>query len=139
MYSFMPTITASPRQKFDLHSEAHTLIRIYWIIYILRAATVEEITKVANKIGIDVPSSTILKFLYAMKVAEWIKEENAPTTYYYVYYDEDPFRYHYVDRKTKSGEHLTWKTRIAAQTAAERPRPSKVMNLVGRATTKVAI
>jgi hypothetical protein len=98
-------------EKFNPESEAHILIRIYWIIYILRAATVDEITKVANKIGIEVPSSTILKFLYAMKVADWIREETVTTTFYYVYYDEDPFRYAYKDTKTKSGEHLNWKAK----------------------------
>jgi hypothetical protein len=123
--------TVSATEAFLLSNRRHTMILIYWILHVLRAAIIKEIVEALDRFGIKENQDSVKRYLYCMRVAEWIGEKKyGHPTYYYPRIDRDPLEYAFNDVKIR--DHTRWKSIIAERlTSRALRRPKVVLELVG--------
>jgi hypothetical protein len=69
-------------EEFDILNARHIMISIFRCIFILRGASLTEVTKCIKLFGIAINSNDVHKYLYCMRVAEWISEQQYSNTVY---------------------------------------------------------
>jgi hypothetical protein len=119
-------------EKFDKESLRHRMILMFWCIWLLRGASLSEITSVIQLFGISINQNEAHKFLYCMKVAEWIADQQyGNTIYYYSRVDVDPFEYAFRD-SARSNDPIRWKSDIKdSMRRAKLQRPSPIVKAAG--------
>lgn len=115
------------------NSKRQLMILIFWMVYILRAALLSEIVDVLAKFGIQEKPNEVKKYLYCMRVAEWVDEKKyGHQVYYFLRVDHDPFEYAFND-DVKIREPIRWKSDIADQIIKQKlSRPKAILELVGK-------
>jgi len=82
------------KEVFDANNKRHIMILIFWIVQRLRGAILKEIGDSLLNFGVRESQENIHKYLYCMRVADWIGEKKyGNPTYYYPKVGRDPFEY----------------------------------------------
>jgi hypothetical protein len=119
------------KETFQPGNKRHIMILIFWIVQRLRGAILKEIAESLSHFGITETPENIRKYLYCMRVADWIGEKKyGHPVYYYPRIDHDPFEYAFSGT---ANDPLRFKSDVAAGISRRdlsRPRP--VLDLVGR-------
>lgn len=80
------------KETFSVHNKRHIMISIFWIVQRLRGAILKEIADSLAHFDISETPENIRKYLYCMRVADWIGEKKyGNPVYYYPQIDRDPF------------------------------------------------
>ena len=119
------------KELFNANNKRHIMILIFWIVQRLRGAILKDVGDSLLHFGITETSENIRKYLYCMRVAEWVGEKKyGNPIYYFPRIDRDPFEYAFTSAKN---DPLRLKSDIAAQMSKrDLSRPKPVLDLAGR-------
>jgi hypothetical protein len=119
-------------EEFDRTLPRHVMIAIFWCIYILRGATIKEITEILPLLNVVRTEAEIRKYLYCMRVAGWVEEtQYGHTVWFYNRVDIDPFNYSFKPGAPKR-DSLRWKSDIAeAIKRSHLRRPKPIVSAIG--------
>jgi hypothetical protein len=122
-------------EHFRLANESHRILLIYWLCFVLRGPTLSELLQANQLLGLNLSEKKISKFLYCMRVADWIRVVNVGVPYYVPYHDRDPFDYAFKKRgKQNFGRAQRIKADIAQLIKHEYARPIQVEEMLGGGT-----
>lgn len=116
--------------KYSSLEKNHIILTIYWIIYILRAATLSEIEKYMEIIGIELSQHNLKKYLYGMKVAEWIGIRNIGSKYYHTVADIEVLDYAFKSG-SENNSPSRWKLEVSSDIDRISKRPDALFNNAG--------
>ena len=121
-----------PKVVLDLTAPRHVMILIFWVVYVFRSATVQEIVESLQRFGVSETEEMVRKYLYCMLVAEWIAEKKyGHLTYYYNRVDIDPFEYAFTSGSPLR-DSVRWKRDLAWRMRRDPlKRPKPVLQLIG--------
>lgn len=119
------------KETFNASNKRHIMILIFWIVQRLRGAILKDIADSLSHFGISETPENIRKYLYCMRVADWIGEKKYwHPTYYYPRIDRDPLDYAFSGTKN---DPLRFKSDVAAEMSKrDLSRPKPVLDLAGR-------
>jgi hypothetical protein len=71
------------KEALDVTNKRHVMILIFWIVQRLRGAILKEIADSLSHFGVTETQENIRKYLYCMRVADWIGEKKYGHPIYY--------------------------------------------------------
>lgn len=121
------------KEALDTTNARHIMILIFWIIYVLRGATLKDIVDSLQLFNVLDNQDRVRKYLYCMRLANWISDKKyGHPIYYYNLIDIDPFEYAFVEA-AKFRDAVRWKSDLAERLRrADLTRPKPVLELIGK-------